>query len=209
MSSVRPSRPRNVGGLPSGPRARSVGRDVHRDSDTNASVYSSRSVQPPTSYPRQIRPQRSLANLPSRSHLSTYSERPATRPPPLPTYEGSVRETNRDPRTPSRYGRTDNAYGRRSQDSSSQASSPVSETSSGSSFLDRMKNRSGETSSVTSVEDEPEPPKRGRGGWLRERGAAQEERPMSLQDGAFVVSQCHSIAELIPFDCARQQLRHD
>ncbi|THH12755.1 hypothetical protein EW146_g7398 [Bondarzewia mesenterica] len=187
MSSVRSGRPRNVGGLPSHPRARSVGRD--REVGDPISGYPNRSSQPPTSYSRQVRPQHSLANLPSHSHTASYSDpRGASRAraPPLPPYGRNPREMSWEPQAGQGRGQYDKSYGRRS-DSSSPASSPISEVSSGSSFLDRMKNKPGDTSSRTSLEEDPVTPKRARGGWLKDAGSRLEEAAPATRNDPEIV----------------------
>ncbi|TFY67296.1 hypothetical protein EVG20_g3990 [Dentipellis fragilis] len=185
MSAVRPTRPRNAGGLPSGPRSRSVGRD--RDADSRDYLSSSSSRPPIPSTPsRQVRPQKSLANLPSQSRSQYSSEsRERSRAPPTPVSprgqrsKGSRQQQDYPP--PSSRGRVQNdrLYARRSDSSS--ASSPNSEVSSGSSFLDRMKVRSA-ASSRTSWEEEEEPPRKDKGGWSKDRRPVREERPMSPEE---------------------------
>lgn len=194
MSSVRPSRS-HVGGLPQGPRSRSVGRDRDKDRTRDAepvapsSYYPSRSAAaapPVPGLPRQIRPQRSLVNIPSHTYTQPESlpnpydrSRNHAREPSLPRGrnprdEYASRGSSDAPREHSRY--RDN---RGSVSSHSSASS-----GSGSSLLERMKSRSGSgyASSRTSLESDAEMPKgrgggategRGRGGWLKEREPAQ------------------------------------
>jgi hypothetical protein len=177
MSSVPRGRPtgRNIsGGLPSNPRARSVGyydvqegenkeykaRTRTRDSDYYPHHNTGTSKRaPPT---RSVRPQRSLVNImpsrggPSSSSSSSYADVPEVPPLPLP---------------------------RRSDVSSkSSASSGSYSSASGSSstFLDRMKNRTeyGYGSSRTSLEEE-DPPRKAmgteRGGRFRQRNPAMPE----------------------------------
>ncbi|KAI0064622.1 hypothetical protein BV25DRAFT_270251 [Artomyces pyxidatus] len=153
MSSVRTiSRNRNApGGLPTGPRSRSVGRDRDRDAD-----YSAPAARPPLPAGRQVRPQRSLASIPAQSR--SFSERA----PPLP-----------QSRAPT-YDDRPRAHNDRRSDASSLASSSTSDASSASSFLGRMKVRSGESSSRTSWEEDAEPRGRTKGSWARERA---QERP--------------------------------
>lgn len=186
MNSVRPGRS-HVGGLPQGPRSRSVGRDRERERPSIApSSYTSRSAAVPAAppvpgLPRQIRPQRSLASVPS-SYNNTqddYSssrntrERSRTREHSLPRGgritrdEYAPRQSNDlPPRESSRY----------HSDRTSVSSHSSASSGSGSSLLERMKSRSGSgyASSRTSLESDAEMPKgRGgpdsRGGWLKER----------------------------------------
>jgi hypothetical protein len=171
MSSVPRGRPsgRSIGGgLPSNPRARSVGhydvqerenkeskartRDTHHNTGTSTRA-------PPT---RSVRPQRSLANIaPSRggsSLSSSYADVPKVPPLPLPL-----------PR------RSD-----ASSKSSTSSGSYSSVSGSSSTFLDRMKSRKeyGYASSRTSLEEE-DPPRKAigteRGGWFSQRNAAMPE----------------------------------
>lgn len=172
MSSMPRGRPtgRNFsGGLPSSPRARSVGHyDAQerenkeykartRDSDGYPRRNTGTSTRaPPT---RSVRPQRSLANMmPSRggSSLSSSSHVDLPEVPPLP-------------------------LARRSDASSKSSTRSYSSVSgSSSAFLDRMKNRReyGYGSSRTSLEEEDAPPKAmgtERGGWVSQRNAAMPE----------------------------------
>lgn len=161
-SSARPGRSANSGGggLPSGPRSRSVGRSSGRDNGYD-SDYDRRPSRPTESAndSRQVRPQRSLANMPARPGADR-------RPPPLPSA----------PRL-STYSLPDDtrAGARRSDYSTSSGAS-----SSGASFLDRMKVRSGDTSSRTSLEEDyNDTPKRGAGragaAWQPRRRVVEEE----------------------------------
>lgn len=199
MTSVRPSRSQ-VGGLPQGPRSRSVGRDRDRDRDRSRardedayapSSYTSRSAAAPPvpSLPRQVRPQRSMANIPSRTQANSESipntyERSRARERSLPRGRNpkdeyaaayATRGSSDMPRERSRY----------REDRGSISSHSSASSGSGSSFLDRMKSRagSGYASSRTSLESDAEIPKsrgggavegRGRGGWLKEREPVQE-----------------------------------
>jgi hypothetical protein len=174
MSSVPRGRPtgRNIsGGLPSNPRARSVGHyDVKekenkeykartRDSDYYPQRNTGTSTRaPPT---RTVRPQRSLANvMPSRGGLSSssssYADVPEVPPLPLPRHSDA------------------------SSKSSTSSGSYSSVSGSSSAFLDRMKNRReyGYGSSRTSLEEE-DPPRKAmgteRGGWFSQRNAAMPD----------------------------------
>ena len=174
MSSVRLGRPSGrdfVGGLPSGPRSRSVGRhetrerervteyDRRRERGNNYDSY--RGPPPPAERARTMRGQRSIADISSarRGHAS-YSDVPGV--PPLP-------------------------LSRRSDESGSSASSwSTSSSSASSTFMGRMKGSGGYASSRTSLEDEPEPRKEARrefGGSLRQRTAAVPEP--EYEHGAF------------------------
>lgn len=170
MSSTRPSRPHNGGGgLPSGPRSRSVGRDRDAERMPNPS-------QPPIplpSLPRSLRPQRSLANLPSHVPSKSLSDaREWSRPPPVPTRGHSPRSKSFDVRDRP-HGRNQQYSGR--SDTSSARSS--GSDSSSSSLLDRMKAKSGYSSSRTSWEEDPEPERPGKGSWFKDRAPA--DRPAS------------------------------
>jgi hypothetical protein len=178
MSSVRLGRPagRNFsgGGLPTSPRARSVGRyDVRereikehmtraRDSDHYPRHNTGASTRaPPT---RPLRPQRSMVNmLPSRGgSSSSYTEVPEVPPLPLPR-------------------RSDVS----SKSSASSGSYSSASGSSSSAFLDRMKSgrEYGYGSSRTSLEEETDPPRKvmgpERGVWFGQRTAAMPESEYS------------------------------
>ena len=173
MSSVPRGRPsRNVsGGLPSNPRARSVGHyDVQeretkartRGSDYYPHHNTSTSTRAPP--PRSVRPQRSLANImPSRGGSSSSSS-------------SSLSYTNMPEVPPLPFPRRSNA----SSKSSTSSGSYSSVSGSSSAFLDRMKNRRdyGYGSSRTSLEEE-EPPRKAtgteRGGRFSQRNAAMPE----------------------------------
>jgi hypothetical protein len=172
MSSVPRGRAtgRNIsGGLPSNPRARSVGHyDVQerenkeykartRDSDYHPHHHTGTSSTraPPT---RSVRPQRSLANImPSRGgSSSSYADVLEVPPLPLPRRSDA------------------------SSKSSTSSGSYSSVSGSSSTFLDRMKNRReyGYGSSRTSLE-EAVPPRKAmgteRGGWFSQRNADMPE----------------------------------
>jgi hypothetical protein len=182
MSSVRPGRPTGrtfVGGLPSSPRARSVGRNDVRERETEryregtraSDYYPHRSAPAPSPAPargattQSVRAHRSMTNM---SHTSrggpSYSSRlDVPDVPPLPLLR-----------------RSDDSY-----NSSASGGSYSSVSGSSTSFLDRMKGRGGYGygSSRTSVEEEPEPQSRDwkevgheRGEWLRQRMADMSER---------------------------------
>lgn len=132
LGSMLPSRPNVRNGLP--PRSRSAGRQ--RPAETlNYNHTRHDSLDVPSS-PRHVPRQRSLAALPV--HPSSGRSRPPVpqiSSPPRP-FPGAHRPKSDD--------------------------SVASGTSSGSSFLDRMRGGGGYASSRTSLEDEEEPPKRGR-----------------------------------------------
>ena len=162
---------RNISsGLPSNPRARSVGHyDVQerenkehrartRDSDRYPRHNTATSTRaPPT---RAVRPQRSLANImPSRggsSSSSSYTDMLEVPPLPLPRRSDA------------------------SSKSSTSSGSYSSVSGSSSTFLDRMKTRReyGYGSSRTSLEEE-DPPRKAmgteRGGWFSQRNAGMPE----------------------------------
>lgn len=164
MSSVRLGRPSGrdiVGGLPSGPRSRSVGRhetrerervtEYNRERERGNNYDSYRG--PPAERTRTMRSQRSIADMSSaRSGRALYSDVPDV--PPLPR-------------------------SRRSDESGLSASSwSTSSSSASSTFIGRMKGSGGYASSRTSLEDEVEPRKEARrelGGSLRQRTAAVPE----------------------------------
>ena len=173
MTSVPRGRPsgRNIGsGLPSSPRARSVGhhdvqerenkeyRDKARTRDND--YYPHHNTGPPTRAPpaRSVRPQRSLANMvPSRGGSSSSSADVLEIPPlPLPRRSDA------------------------SSKSSTSSGSYSSVSGSSSHFLDRMKNRReyGYGSSRTSLEED-DPPRKAmateRGGLFSQRNAAMPE----------------------------------
>ncbi|KAI0306366.1 hypothetical protein B0F90DRAFT_1814278 [Multifurca ochricompacta] len=162
MSSARLGRQpgRNIsGGLPSTPRARSVGRydirDKDRDRDGDRDRYPHR--RPSTATTRSVRMPRSIADMSTRAEPYSYADAPNV--PPLPrSYRSDVSSQS-------------------SFSSGSASSAPGSST-----FMDRMKAHSGYASSRTSTEDEPEERKEiepERGGWLRQRTAVV---PKSEQD---------------------------
>jgi hypothetical protein len=155
-------------GLPSNPRARSVGHyDVPegenteykartRDSGYHSHHNTGKSTRaPPT---RSVRPQRSVGNImPPRGGSSSHTDVPNVPPLPLP---------------------------RRSHVSSKSSTSSGSyslASGSSSSFLDRMKSRRtyGYGSSRTSLEEEADPPRKATGperdGWFAQRNAAMPE----------------------------------
>ena len=170
MSSVPRGRPsRNVsGGLPSNPRARSVGHYDVQERESKARTrgsdyYPHRNTGPSTRAPptRSVRQQRSLANImPSRggssSSSSSYANMPEVPPLPLPRRSDA------------------------SSKSSISSGSYSSVSGSSSAFLDRMKNRRdyGYGSSRTSLEEE-DPPRKAmgteRGGWFSQRSADMPE----------------------------------
>jgi hypothetical protein len=182
MSSARPGRSTGktfAGGLPSSPRARSVGRnDVrereterYRDRTRESDRYPSRGLPSPTpartraAPTSSVRSQRPMTNMShsSRGGPSSSSRTNVPNIPPLP-----------NPR------RSDESY-----NSSVSGGSYSSVSGSSSSFLDRMKGRGGYGygSSRTSVDEEPEPQSRDwkevgneRGGWLRQQMAGMTER---------------------------------
>lgn len=199
MTSVRPSRSL-ANGLPQGPRSRSVGRDRDRDRgrarDEEAyapSSYTSRSAAaapPVPGLPRQIRPQRSIATISSRTQTNsdfasnTY-ERSRAREPSLPRGGRTPRDEYASAYAPAGSSDMPRERSRYREDRGSISSHSSASSGSGSSFLDRMKSRagSGYASSRTSLESEAEMPKarggnavegRGRGGWLKEREPVQE-----------------------------------
>ena len=164
MPRGRPTGRKNIsGGLPSSPRARSVG---HYDEERENKEYKARTrdyrphlntvtptLAPPTRY---VRPQRSLANITTSRGWSSSSHADVPEVPPLPL-----------PR------RSD-----ASSKSNTSSGSYSSVSGSSSTFLDRMKNRMeyGYGSSRTSLEEEVPPRKamgteRG-GGWFSQRNAA-------------------------------------
>jgi hypothetical protein len=167
MSSARLGRPSGrdiAGGLPSGPRSRSVGRyetqerervteyDRRRERDNNYDSY--RGPPPPAERTRTVRSQRSIADISStrsgRGGPALYSDVPDV--PPLPR-------------------------SRRSGESSASSRS-TSSSSASSTFMGRAKGRGGYASSRTSLEDDPEPRKETRrelAGRLRQRTAAVPE----------------------------------
>lgn len=126
MLPARPS-PR-AGGLPSGPRSRSIGRSRQEE-------YTSRYDQSNTpSSSRQVRPQKSITSI------SNPRDRSRSRPPPLPESRQSQIRNNDRPEQPKSYRRSDESYS--------------SVTSAGSSLLDRMRVGTGYASSRTSFEDD-------------------------------------------------------
>ena len=204
MSSVPRGRPtgRNIsGGLPSNPRARSVGHhDVQerenkehkartRDSDYYPNHNTGTSPRAPPS--RSVRPQRSLANImPSRGGSS------------LSTSSADVPEV---PRLP---------LPRRSDVSSKSSTSSGSYSSasgSSSTFLDRMKNRMeyGYGSSRTSLEEE-DPPRKSmgteRGGWFSQRNAAMPEPEYGTFMECQSLLRCSRTGDLGETDVSRNEL---
>ncbi|KAJ6630761.1 hypothetical protein B0H10DRAFT_851529 [Mycena sp. CBHHK59/15] len=152
---MQSSRPR-PGGLPSGPgpRSRSVART--RDADRGRYDNDSDDGASSRSSARQVRSQKSMTSL--NQPRSSSSSRA---PPPMPA-------ARRDPR-PSYDARSDSGTYRSD-----------STTSSGSSFLDRMKQGAGYASSRTSFEDD-EPEKRPSGRSMRSR-ATREDSPSPTED---------------------------
>ncbi|KAH8980958.1 hypothetical protein EDB86DRAFT_2978265 [Lactarius hatsudake] len=174
MSSVRlAARPsgRNIaGGLPSGPRSRSVGRYEARERVTEhdrgkerGNNYGSYRGAPPVERSRTMHRQRSVADMsPPRGRRggpTAYPDVPDV--PPLPRSRRS--------------------------DVQSEASTSSWSSSASSTFAGRMKGRGGYASSRTSLEDAAEPRKEtGRewGGWLRQRtDAVPEPEYMDREDG--------------------------
>ncbi|KZT26238.1 hypothetical protein NEOLEDRAFT_1177659 [Neolentinus lepideus HHB14362 ss-1] len=153
-----PSRPNNASkvgaGLRSAPRSRSVGRPSHEYEREQL-----RTQAPPSSV-RTLRPQRSAANLPSHSDRGrdATSRRMA---PPVPSNPRARSQAPSDRRR-ERYHDDQASYSYKSGTESISSRSSVS--SSGSSFLDRMKGRSGYASSRTSLEEDADSysPKQGR-----------------------------------------------
>jgi len=176
MSSVRLGRPSGrviAGGLPQGPRSRSVGRHETRERVTqhdrgkeSGDNYSSYRGAPPVQRARSMRTQPSVADMSpargGRSGPTSYSDVPDV--PPLP-----------------RSRRSDVAS------VSSASSRSTSTSSASSSFMGRVKGSGGYASSRTSLEDDPEPRKEtGRewGGWLRQRtGFVPEPEQVDDEDG--------------------------
>ena len=166
MSTVRPGRPsgrNNAGGLPLGPRSRSVGRYETRERERvtehdrgreMGNNYDSYRGVPPVERTRSLRSQRSVADTSSarsgRGGPATYSDVPDV--PPLP-----------------RSRRSD------VQSGSSASSRSTSSSSASSTFMGRVNGRGGYVSSRTSLEDDPEPRKETGGGWLRQRAAGVPE----------------------------------
>ena len=178
MSSVRLGRSttrRNIrGGLPPGPRARSVGnydgrerevkeyrdRDRARDSDQypRHDTGASARAPPPT---RSMRPQRSVANIPSRYDGGSSSYTDVSEVPPLPQLPRRSDVSSKSSATSGSYSST----------------SGFSST-----FLDRMKGRreyGDASSSRTSLDEEADPPRKvmgpEKGGWVGQRTAAMPE----------------------------------
>ena len=157
MNSVRLGRPllgRDIaGGLPQGPRSRSVGRHETREKKDDrgrerADDYSSYRGAPPTERARNTRTQPSVVDMSpprgGRGGRASYSDVPDV--PPLP-----------------RSRRSDVA-------SESSASSRSTSTSSASStFMGRVRGSGGYASSRTSLDDDPEPRKETGRGWMRQR----------------------------------------
>ncbi|KAJ7774671.1 hypothetical protein DFH07DRAFT_800462 [Mycena maculata] len=123
---------RSRAGLPSGPGPRS--RSVTRPRDVERSDrYDGDGDTPSRSSARQVRPQKSMTSM--------NQGRPGPRqPPPMPSSR-----SRRDPEP---------SYDTRSDSRSGTNRSSDSTTSSGSSFLDRMKQSAGYASSRTSLEDD-------------------------------------------------------
>lgn len=117
-----------AGGLPSGPRSRSLGRS-RPDEPTN---YDRGHRSSPLPSSRQVRPQKSMNSI---QHTRSRS-----RPPPMPVPRQSPRQTHNTSRSSD--SRTSSAYRR------------DSETSSGSSFIERMRVGNGYASSRTSLDEE-------------------------------------------------------
>ncbi len=176
-------------GLPSNPRARSVGHyDVRegenreykartRDSDYRPHHNTGKSTRaPPT---RSVRPQRSAGNImPSRGGSSSYTNVPNVPPLPLPRHSDV------------------------SSKSSTSSGSYSLASGSSSTFLDRMKSRGmyGYGSSRTSLEEEAvsDPPRKATGperdGWFAQRNAAMPEPEygtfMKLRGCCAVLTHC-------------------
>lgn len=132
-SSDRPTRPafRAADGLPAGPRSRSVGRP-RREGAARIDIYepASRTVDSLSS--RQVRPQQSMAAMPSR-------DRDRSQPPPSAQSRQRLQRIDTNTRS---------GANRRELDSLTSASSG------GSSFMDRMKSGG---SSRTSWEEDRKP----------------------------------------------------
>lgn len=176
MSSARLGRTSGrdiAGGLPSGPRSRSVGRyetrerervtEHDRRRERGGNNYDSyRGPPPPAERTRTVRSQRSISDMSSARSgrggpATLYSDVPDV--PPLPR-------------------------SRRSGESSASSRS-TSSSSASSTFMGRVKGGGGYASSRTSLEDDPEPRKetqRELGGWMRQRTAAVPE-PEQVDDG--------------------------
>lgn len=171
-----PSRP-NAGGLPSGPRSRSVGRPPRQPEDVNRHDQTqSRSDAPP----RQMRSQRSMASFPSAPTRSR------SRPPPMP----EPRQSN--VRAPHSRRHDASVYETRSDAGGSHRSSGDSAASSGSSLFDRIKGGGGYASSRTSLGDDEDDPSKAsvdnRGRSLRSRRLAQSEPPSPQGEKRFNIS---------------------
>ncbi|KAJ7273669.1 hypothetical protein B0H12DRAFT_1319700 [Mycena haematopus] len=145
-----------AGGLPSGPgpRARSVART--RDADRSRYDDDSDGVASSRSSARQVRPQKSMTSL--------NQSRSDPRPPPMPSSR-SRRPTYESSRS----------------DSGTNRSSDTSTTSSGSSFLDRMKQTAGYASSRTSLEDD-EPDNKRSARSTRNRPSRRDSSPPELDE---------------------------
>eukprot|EP00753_Platysulcus_tardus_P022596 PLAT9796.1.p1 GENE.PLAT9796.1~~PLAT9796.1.p1 ORF type:complete len:401 (-),score=-143.07 PLAT9796.1:59-1261(-) len=183
MLPSRPNASRTGAGLPSAPRSRSVGRaGDDYDRDRHAREGRSGSRPPPLPSTRAIRPQRSAANLPSPTSYSdggrgrdTASRHapPSYRMPSNPRAR-SVAPREREREREREY---DDRASYKSRTSGSESISSLSSvSSSGSSFLDRMRGRSGYASSRTSLEEDadPYPPK--------QATSKLSSRPMTRRD---------------------------
>ena len=181
MSSVPRGRPggRNLGGgLPSNPRARSVGhydgQERENKSRTRDSDYPHHKTGTSTRAPpaRSVRPQRSVVNItPSRGgSSSSYADVPEVPPPPVPRYSAASSASSK---------------------SSTSSGSYSSVSGSSSTFLDRMKSRREYEygSSRTSLEED-DPPRKAveteRGGWFSQRNAAMPEPELEPEYGTFM-----------------------
>lgn len=160
-----PPNPAAIGGLPSGPRARSAAAAAPRRAESNATAPSAYAPRPsydassdaPT---RSLRQQRSFASLSAQSDRgrSTESARP-----PLPSASASLR--SRSVARPSRADVDEYPQSRISSSSSSSSSST------GSSLMDRMRVRSKDTTPRTSFDEDGGP----KGDWTRRPGDRKED----------------------------------
>ncbi|TFK54925.1 hypothetical protein OE88DRAFT_1732212 [Heliocybe sulcata] len=174
MLPSRPNASRTGAGLPSAPRSRSVGRpsyEYEREQPRSRALPSSE---------RSVRPQRSAANLPSPTSYSDHAPtayrdrgRDATSrraPPAMPSTPRAKSQAPSDRRRERDYDP------RVSYTSGSESISSMSSiSSSGSSFLDRMKSRSGYASSRTSLEEDADPYPRKQGRQMSSRQAMRRD----------------------------------
>ncbi|KAI0316678.1 hypothetical protein OF83DRAFT_1172651 [Amylostereum chailletii] len=147
MTSLRSGRAPAPGGLPSGPRSSSVSR--LRGNDNAALFLRSGRAEPPPSLPstaRTVRPQRSLANLPSHTKRQAHDPMPA--PPTLSLRTTVRRQTDEGKETSRAWHRPAHS------DSSSIASSPTTSDSSSSKFRFGPSWARSETSSARTSLDE-------------------------------------------------------